>query len=87
VPATGHGLALAGVVDDVAFRGTDLLVSMTAKDFTGEAVSLISAIRPDLDGSGPADVRPGDRVTASAHQRHLVKLPLDDNGVEHRSHP
>ncbi|MFP7760174.1 ABC transporter ATP-binding protein [Marisediminicola sp. LYQ85] len=65
------GLALHGTVMDVAYRGVDLLVTVTVVDASGERVRLVSDVRAD----GRATVTPGDDVIVSAPETRLVSLP------------
>ncbi|MDQ4112025.1 MAG: ABC transporter ATP-binding protein [Actinomycetota bacterium] len=65
------GLALPGVVTDVAYRGVDVLVTVAARDAQGEVV-----LRADMRADGPAPLAPGDAVTVTAPTARLV--PLSD---------
>ncbi|MBM3715305.1 MAG: ABC transporter ATP-binding protein [Actinobacteria bacterium] len=67
----GAGLALDGVVVDVAYRGVDVLVTVAARDATGAEVRLVSDVRAD----GSPAVTPGDPVVVSAAAGRLVTLP------------
>ncbi|MFF0911770.1 ABC transporter ATP-binding protein [Microbacterium enclense] len=67
----GAGLALDGVVVDVAYRGVDVLVTVAARDATGAEVRLVSDVRAD----GSPTVAPGDPVVVSAAAGRLVTLP------------
>ncbi|MEX0153455.1 ABC transporter ATP-binding protein [Microbacterium sp. LMI1-1-1.1] len=67
----GAGLALDGVVIDVAYRGVDVLVTVAARDATGAEVRLVSDVRAD----GSPTVAPGDPVVVSAAPGRLVTLP------------
>ncbi|MFZ8756500.1 ABC transporter ATP-binding protein [Microbacterium sp. HMH0099] len=67
----GAGLALDGVVVDVAYRGVDVLVTVAARDATGAEVRLVSDVRAD----GSPTVAPGDPVVVSAAPGRLVTLP------------
>ena len=64
------GLALDGTVADVAYRGVDLLITVSVHDESGET-RLLSDIRAD----GAPHVSPGDRVTVTAPAARLVALP------------
>lgn len=68
----GAGLALDGVVVDVAYRGVDVLVTVAARDATGAEVRLVSDVRAD----GSPAVTPGDPVVVSAAAGRLVTLPF-----------
>ncbi|MFI5622099.1 ABC transporter ATP-binding protein [Nocardioides sp. NPDC051685] len=66
-----RGLALPGVVTDVAYRGVDLLVTVAARDAQGDVV-----LRADMRADGLAPLAPGDAVTVTAATTRLV--PLSD---------
>ncbi|PPI40433.1 MULTISPECIES: ABC transporter ATP-binding protein [unclassified Rathayibacter] len=67
------GLALDGVVVDVAYRGVDVLVTVAATDPSGAPVRLVSDVRAD----GSAALSPGDAVVVSAPAARLVPLAAD----------
>ncbi|WP_221583459.1 ABC transporter ATP-binding protein [Microbacterium sp. G2-8] len=67
--APHDGLALSGVVTDVAYRGVDLLVSVVTRDEKGET-RVLSNVRAD----GAPHVSAGDTVTVSAPASRLVAL-------------
>jgi putative spermidine/putrescine transport system ATP-binding protein len=69
-PAGSGGLALRGVIADVAYRGVDLLITVDAVDPSGAQVRLVSDVRAD----GAAHVAPGDAVHVSAPAGRLVPL-------------
>lgn len=69
LPAGGTGLALDGVVLDVAYRGVDRLVTVETADATGAAVRLIADVRDEAVAA-----RPGDRVTVTAPTARLIRL-------------
>ncbi|MDD7944130.1 ABC transporter ATP-binding protein [Microbacterium sp. NE2HP2] len=69
LPADGTGLALDGVVLDVAYRGVDRLVTVETADATGAAVRLIADVRDEAVAA-----RPGDRVTVTAPAARLIRL-------------
>lgn len=75
MPAAGQqhadpgSLAMPATVTDVAYRGVDLLITVTASDEQGE-IRLLSDTRAD---SAPT-VAPGDEVIATAPGSRLVPL-------------
>ncbi|WP_164234618.1 ABC transporter ATP-binding protein [Microbacterium hydrocarbonoxydans] len=63
------GLALTGTVTDVAYRGVDLLITVSASDAAG-ITTLLSDVRAD----GAPHVSPGDTVTVTAPASRLIAL-------------
>jgi putative spermidine/putrescine transport system ATP-binding protein len=69
-PIAVGGFALQGSVMDVAYRGVDVLVTVSSTDPSGLPVTLVSDLRAD---TAPA-VSVGDRVTVTAAQPRLVPI-------------
>jgi putative spermidine/putrescine transport system ATP-binding protein len=69
-PIAVGGFALQGSVVDVAYRGVDVLVTVSSTDPSGLPVTLVSDLRAD---TAPA-VSVGDRVTVTAAQPRLVPI-------------
>jgi len=70
---TSAGLALEATVVDVAYRGVDVLVTVSATDPSGARVALVSDVRAD----GSPAFSPGDAVVVSAPASRLVALAHD----------
>ncbi|SEE81408.1 ABC transporter ATP-binding protein [Ruania alba] len=69
---TSDGLSLPGRVTDLAYRGVDVLVTLSADaPGTSEPVRLVA----DLRATTAPDLRIGDEVTVAAGPAHLVTLP------------
>jgi putative spermidine/putrescine transport system ATP-binding protein len=69
-PIAVGGFALPGSVVDVAYRGVDVLVTVSSTDPSGLPVTLVSDLRAD---TAPA-VSVGDQVTVTAAQPRLVSI-------------
>lgn len=69
----GSGLALDGTVEEVVYRGVDVLITVRAHAATGEEMRLLSDVR----ATAAADVHPGEQITVQAAEQHLVALQPD----------
>jgi len=63
-------LVLEASVTDVAYRGVDVLITVTAEAESDSNVRLLSNVR----ASDAVDVRPGDKVRVHAREQHLVNV-------------
>lgn len=67
-----QNVVLPAVIDQIAYRGVDLVVRATATDASDDLVPLVAELRPET--AGGFDLHPGDRAMAIIPLDRLVSL-------------